>query len=1045
MDMNADARTHMNRWRNRAKTALRRSINFEERVNLYLDAIRKRMVTNQVPLREWSIKQVYYRDVGQYDPIDEDWRIITVGDTWGGKNVSAFFRREVSIPQEMDGQTVYLRIYVEGDSLLKLDGVPYHGLDPYRDTVLLLKNAVGGSTHLIELESYVFWYPAEDLVNTFSEAALVTIDAEIEAVYWDFVAAFKVLFIEDIDTKLAAFIKENLWNALLAIPIHEPDFAAFKNKLLEIRADFRKTVFETDRFKATGLLHLVGHSHLDIVYQWPHREYIRKVGRTHATMLRLMERYPDFKFSQSSPKIYADMKEHYPEMFEEVKQRIKDGHWQAVGAFWLEPDCNLISGESFVRHILHGQRFWQEEFGFTSRVCWQPDVFGMSWALPQILKRSGIDIALTNKPFVWNDTNPWRQNTFWWQGPDGSKILGVIPPGHFIGMVDPDHMDKYWRDFSDKETVSEMIYIYGWGDGGGGVDPEMLECATRYQDFPGLVPTKFNHPEDTLLSIAENAGKTELPIWDDEIYLEAHRGTFTSKGRLKKLNRHSEILCRQVEILASLVWLNGHDYPEQDLDTVWKILLGTQFHDALPGTHINEVYHWLLGEYQSLQNIAEQVQNTASSALFGDNDGDNVMVFNPTLKEQQGIIELPADVLNHQYLADESGTAFLQQLAHNLDGSQSILVDIDSRLPPIGYRVFRTCEEDTKTNEVRVSAEKNILENRLLRAEFADNGEIISLWDKEAEREVLAEGQHGNKFQIYDDRPGRFDAWDIVESYVEHELPIVGETSLTVDETGPLRASLKLVRHCYESTITQCISLMADSRELTFETEINWQERQRLLKVGFPIDVNARLATYDIAYGTIERPTHRNTSHDAARFEVPAHWWMDMSDNGYGVALLNDCKYGHEAHSHWMRLTLLKGSISPDPEADREVHHFTYRLYPHIGGWRESDVIGAATKLNQALYSRQTEQDCSEYSFARCDAPNVTLEAIKRSENGEYLILRLVEKHNVLTRATLTFDREFLAAHTCDLMENIEQNLTFEGQQLKIELRPREIVTLAIK
>ena len=734
-----------------------------------------------------------------------------------------------------------------------------------------------------------------------------------EAAYWDFVAAFKVLFVENLDSNLKSFLESQLRDALLATPIYELEFPEFKKQLLRIQADFRQTVFESDRFKASGLLHMAGHSHLDIVYVWPYREYIRKVGRTHATMLRLMEQYPDFKFSQSSAKIYADMKEHFPDLYKQVKQRIAEGRWQPVGAMWLEPDCNLISGESFVRHILHGQRFWQEEFNFQSRVCWLPDIFGMTWALPQILARSGIDVIMSHKYFNWNDTNPWRQNTFWWEGPDGSQVLMVVPPGHFIGMVDPDHMDKFWRDYSDRETIGEALYTYGWGDGGGGVDPEMLECATRYADFPGVVPTRYAHPEDSLLSIADRAKQTTLPIWSDEMYLEAHRGTYTTKGRLKKLNRQSEILYREVEALAALAWQNGAVYPEDRLDAGWKILLNTQFHDALPGSHITQVYLDLLEEYESLQYIAHEVREAASTSLFGDNQGDRVLVFNSLLTERRDMIKLPPEVTQGLYLTDESKQPLVQQIVHNLDGSESILVALDKPLPSLGYRVFGLTDSLHTSVDDDLSVQENVLENRFLRAEFSQNGELISLWDKETQRSVLTEGTCGNKFQLYEDRPGHLDAWDIVPTYEEKELPITGDATLTIDETGPLRASLKLVRHCYDSTITQRISLTSESRILMFETEVDWHERQRLLKVGFPLDVSARHATYDIAYGNIERPTHRNTSYDAARFEVPAHWWMDISESGYGVALLNDCKYGHEANGSLMRLTLLRGSTSPDP------------------------------------------------------------------------------------------------------------------------------------
>lgn len=1033
MDMNQAAREAMNRWRTRQKTAERRIINFNERIGLRLDEIRERMVTHRLPLFDWQIREVFYRDVGQYEPIDPDWRPIRVGDTWGGPDVSAFFRREVTVPLEMDGQRVFLRIYVGGDSLLRLDGVPYHGLDPFREQVLLAACATGGRTYAVELESYVYWYPAEGNWNVFRQAELVAVDPVVEAAYWDFVATFKVLLMPNIDPNLKDFLEKHLWEALRVLPNQEPDFAAFKQVLVDRRDHLRRHVFETDRFKVAGLLHAVGHSHLDIVYQWPHREYIRKVGRTHATMLRLMEQYPAFKFSQSSAKIYADMKEHFPALYEQVKAQIVAGRWQPVGAFWLEPDCNLISGESLVRHILHGQRFWQAEFGFTSKVCWQPDVFGMSWALPQILKRSGIEVAVTNKLFVWNDTNQWTQNVFWWAAADGSRVLGVIPPGHFIGFMDPDHIDGYWKAYSNKDDVGEMIYTYGWGDGGGGVDPEMIECASRYQDFPGMVSLQFSNPEDALLHIHEQAKGVALPVWNDELYLETHRGTYTSKGALKKHNRQSEVLLQQVEMLAALAWVGGAAYPAAELDTAWKFLLNTQFHDALPGTHIKEVYHDLLAEYQRLYDAASAIRREVAGALFGE-PGDHLLLFNPALVARTGVVAVPADMPHH-------GGG---QPVANLDGTAAVLVQLDAPLPGASGRVLARAPGQPAVPDTDLGVSERTLENRYLRATFADNGALTSLWDKANGREVLVAGLHGNRFQLYEDRPGRYEAWDIVSSYVEHELPMPGAVSLTVDEQGPLRVSLRLVRSFGDSTLTQRIALVAHGRALTFETQIDWHERQRLLKVGFPVAVNTRQATYDIAYGTIQRATHRNTPFDQARFEVPAHWWMDMSEYDYGVALLNDSKYGHEAHHPWMYLTLLKGSILPDPEADLGTHHFTYALYPHAGDWRAGDVIGAATALNVPLYAARTAQPTGQQTFIACDAPNVSLEAVKRAEDGQRLILRLVERYNRRTQATLTLYRPVTRAHSCDLMEREETELAHDGHTVTVTLQPCEIVTLAL-
>lgn len=1048
MDMNSDARAIMNRWRNSVKSKQRRIFRFDERVNLRLDAIQERMTTASAPLPNWQIKQVIFHDVGNYEDIDPDWRTINVGDTWGGDGVSAFFQRDVTIPESMAGSPITLKFYVGGDSLLSLDGVPYHGLDPFRSAVRLPNGLEAGQILNIEVEAYVHWHSGEGDLNVFHMAELVVIDAEIEAAYWDFVAAFKVLAMNDIDIRLEAFLEKHLWDALLHVPVHEEDFEAFKAGCLEAQAMLRATVYESDRFKGSGLLHLAGHSHLDLVFMWPYSEYIRKIGRTHATMLRLMEQYPEFKFSQSSAKIYSDMKEHFPDIYAQVKQRIAEDRWEAIGAFWVEPDCNLISGESFVRQILYGQRFWREEFGIESKTCWQPDVFGMAWTMPQILKRSGIEVLMTNKHFVWNDTNRWRKNTFWWESPDGSRILSVVPPGHFIGMVDPDHMDNHWRDFSDKETVGESLYCYGWGDGGGGVDPEMIECALRYQDFPGMVPLKFSHPEAALLSIAEKAKTSNaIPVWRDEMYLEAHRGTFTNKGRLKKLNRQSEQLYREAEMLAAFAWLSGADYPSDQLDEGWQTLLTTQFHDSLPGTHVSEVYPYLLNEYDQITEIGNTVRDKAAQDLFKTSEaGDNLIVFNSLSQTRAGIIALDAATLGGKVPANADGSALPHQEVNNLDGTSSLLVllDAQSSLNSVAQHTFALVASSAEATETSVSVTERTLENDFVRAEFADNGELISFWDKVAQREVILASEHGNQFKMYDDKPGKYDAWDIVASYVEHEIPITGEATLEIDETGPLRASLKLTRKIGTSTLIQRISLNADSHTLTFETEIDWYERQRLLKVGFPLAINAGYATYDIAYGNIQRPTHRNNSFDAARFEVSAHWWMDMSQQDYGVALLNDCKYGYEANGHWMRLTLLKGSIYPDPTADREMHHFTYVLYPHEGTWHTGGVMEAAANLNTPLFVRRSNNSENQ-TFLDGIPENVVLEAVKRSEDGEALIVRLVERGNRNVQIPLQFVRPIAAAWTCDLMEHEESALEPDNNTISIRMNPYEIVTLKIK
>ena len=580
----------MDTWRDVIKNKKRLIFSFEERAQIRLNTIKEQIYSQRQTLNNWSIREGIYHGVEQYEFIDPEWRNINPGDPWGGVDITAFFKRQVEIPEEWAGKKVYLRFYIGGDALLTVNGVPYHGLDPFRSEVLLTEQATGGESFLLEIESYVNWHSDEADNKLFHIAEMAVLDEEISEAYWDFWCAYKLLWMKEIASEMRGYLEKHLWDALKQVPPRVEPGTDFKNRLLTAQAQLQQTIYQNDLFKVPGQVHLVGHSHLDLVFMWPYREFIRKVGRTHATMLRLMEQYPEFRFCQSQVKTYQEMKIHHPQLFEQVKQRIAEGRWEVIGGLWIEPECNMISGESFVRQILHGQQYFEQEFGVRSRTCWQPDVFGMSAAMPQILARSGIEYVMTTKMFIWNDTNPWRKNTFWWEGIDGSRTLTVVTPSHFIGMVDPDHLHDHWNDYSDTETIGESMYCYGWGDGGGGVDVEMLESARRYQHIMGLPELKYSGAEETLDNIKAKAVEQELPIWRDELYLEAHRGTATNKGILKKLNRQGEFLLRESELLATIAWLNGALYPAQDLNDAWEIFLTTQFHDSLSGTHITQFW-----------------------------------------------------------------------------------------------------------------------------------------------------------------------------------------------------------------------------------------------------------------------------------------------------------------------------------------------------------------------------------------------------------------------------------------------------------------------
>jgi alpha-mannosidase len=1037
----------MEMWRKGVKEKQRGIATFRERVGFRMDVIKERLFPRRVTLDDWQIRECIHRGGDDYEWLDAEWRPFRLGDTWGDEGTSAFMRRRAEVPEEFAGEKVMLRVHVGGDTLLRVDGTPYHGIDPFHNEAVLTESARGGEAYEFELESYVAWHAEKRYPFTFVLAELATVDEDMWQAWWDFRAVEKALDIEPIDPKLEQFLSDGLWEALKLVPLQEDDPERAREAIRAASEKLRADVYGSDRFQGEGLMHLVGHSHLDLVFMWPYREYVRKVGRTHSTMLRLMEQYPEFMFCQSQAKVYADMKEHWPDLYEQVKRRVAEGRWELIGAFWVEPDCNLISGESFVRQILYGQKFFEEEFGIRSRSCWQPDVFGLSWGMPQILARGGVEFFMTNKMATWNDTNPWRKHTFWWEGLDGSRVLAVVPPGHFIGTVDPDIMDRQWRTFSDKEAVGETLHVYGWGDGGGGPDAEMIECGKRYADFPGLVRTRFSAAEEAFDSIREKAeAGPGIPVWRDELYLEAHRGTYTNKALLKKLNRRLEFLYRDAELVSSLVSLRGAEYPAASLQEGWQDLLTTQFHDALPGTHVPEVEMDLLAEYEHIRATGEAALEAGLRTLFGEADaaGDTLVVFNPQLHARSDAVAVPARALAGRVVCDPGGDPLPQQRVTALDGAEKVLVR-PGEVPPVGYRVLEVRDGGPPTEPPdSLVATADTLENELLRVRFSPAGEVVSLYDKELERELVPEGAAGNRFQMYEDTPGRYEAWDIAGTYVDHEIDLTGDASMHVDEIGPVRASVVLEKPLAGSKLRQRISLAPGSRELVFETEIDWIERQRLLKVAFPLTINAFAATYDIAFGNIQRPTHRNTSYDEAKFEVPANHWMDVSEADYGVSLLNDCKYGHEADGNTIRLTLLKGATHPDPNADKGVHHFTYVLYAHPGTWRDAGTNEAGLSLNAPLVGRLVKSPPEEptASFIRTDAKGLTLEAVKQAEDGEGIIVRLVERTNALARGRLVFDRPVKKAWSTNLLEENETELEIEDGAVRFDARPYEIVTI---
>lgn len=730
--------------------------------------------------------------------------------------------------------------------------------------------------------------------------------------------------------------------------------AALKARLLELQ----------QRFPQQGKVAITGHAHIDLAWLWPYDETRRKLRRTFNTVLHLMKGFPHFIFNQSTAAYYAQIEEDDPELFEAIRVRAQEGRWETIGGMWVEPDTNMPTGESFVRQLLYGQRYFQAKFGVRHTVCWLPDCFGFSGALPQLLRQAGIDNFFTIK-VNWSETNRFPFDLFWWEGLDGSRVLAHTfdnPLRGYNGSIEPEATIQTWRKFRGKVVHDETLLAVGYGDGGGGVTPEMLHRQEQMRDFPAVPALRSARVDEFFARIHNEVPAESLPTWKGEIYLELHRGTLTTQSGTKKKHREAERALITAETLSSLAMLLGAGKPES-LEGEWRTVLKNEFHDILPGSGVREVYRDAEAELAAARDagLARQAEALADIVdRLPESGSDEVLVVvNPTLAEREV----------------------------RFDGPNGP-VSADAKVPPLGVSVI-AMKALAASPGLTVTA--NRLENSRLRVEIGHDGAIASLFDKTLGREALA--GRGNQLWAYPmDKPRNWDAWDVEDDYEARGIELVEPESIAVVENGPHRAAIRVVRRFRDSTITQTYTLWANSVRLDIHTHLDWHDRRVLLRSLTPVDVRAMEATFECAFGIVRRPTHRNTSWDQAKYEVPGHRFADLSEPGFGVAMLNDGKYGHSARGNILGLSLLRSPIYPDPLADEGEQSFTYSLMPHGGDWYSAGVLREAEDLNQPLPAMLAAGlAAGSRTLLDVGGHRVALAGLKPSEDGEDLILRVYE------------------------------------------------------
>lgn len=752
----------------------------------------------------------------------------------------------------------------------------------------------------------------------------------------------------------------------------------------------------------------------------------------------------------SQPQLYDFLEERYPELFERICDRVKEKRWEPEGGMWVEADCNLTSGESLVRQFMYGKKYFKDKFNIDNKILWLPDVFGYSGALPQIMKKSGIDYFMTTK-LAWNQYNKIPNDTMYWKGIDGSKIfthlittLGVGQPSSdffttYNGMLHPDSIMGGWERYQNKDINNDILVSYGYGDGGGGPTREMLEASKRMKKGVKGIPKVRQEFARTYFEELEEKVKNHkrLPEWEGELYFEYHRGTYTSMARNKRSNRKLEIGLMNVELFQTMVD-EKDKYSKEKLDTLWKMMLLNQFHDILPGTSIKEVYDVTKEEYAYIENEINLILKQHME-LMSEESQSHITVFNTLGHKRNDVLILDGhmDIGTAIALKDKERYYPIQATT---EGYVTYVEDIPSK----GYKTFElvsVLEEVEKMNPFILNGEF-VLETPFYHIRLNENGLFTSIYDLENERELILEGEVANIMRVYEDKPIYYDNWDIDVFYQEKFWDVTEVKTMSWTEIGPVRATLTIERPFSKSTIIQKIYFYANHRRIDFQTYVDWKEYQHLLKVHFPVDIHTDEATFDIQFGNVTRKTHLNTSWDQARFESCGQKWMDRSEGYYGVSLMNDCKYGHSVKDSSMALTLIKSGIEPNKTTDQEEHYFTYALFPHKEDWRRGGTIKAAYELNFPLLSSMGKMETLESGMISVDCENVVIETVKPAENNLGIIVRMYEAMKAKSKVKVSVNLHWKHCYLCNLMEEAEKELDIVDGQVELMIKPFEIITL---
>lgn len=1004
---------------------------------------------------------------GHVCAIDGQWKDYVMGTAWNQVDAHRWFRTTITIPESMDGKHVEFLITTgrEGEwdatnpqMIFYLDGQLIQGIDVNHREVTISGKAKAGDSYEIAVLAYSGMVEGDLVIHTY----LIAVDDRVQKLYYDLLIPLQSAYVlKKADEENYRRVLQSMSPALDALDLRDAYSEKFYSSIEKAEQILKEAFYSEERECPT--VSAIGHTHIDIAWLWTVEQTREKVLRSFSTVLRLMEQYPDYKFMSSQPILYQFVKEQEPEMYEKIKERIREGRWEVDGAMWLEADCNLTGGESLVRQIIKGHRFFLEEFGKESKSLWLPDVFGYSAALPQILKKSGIPYFMTTK-IAWNQYDQLPNDTFIWKGIDGSEVFAFMPTTTdydkdqglnisfsdtrntttYTGIVNPNMALGTFKRFQNRDLTEDTLMLFGFGDGGGGPTKEMLESAERLKyGIPGIPKIRQEFEQDYFDRTYEKIHDLpDMPTWDGELYFEYHRGTLTSMARNKRSNRKNEILYTQMETASCMAGIEKDEQLQNVLDKGWDILLINQFHDIVPGSSIKPVYEQTDKEYHEIEEAGKEELNRVVSAAVGrlSMEKEGVVVMNTQGYERDDLVVLD-DGTEIPRLVDEDGRNVPAQ--KTADGRYLLYV---SHIPPLGYKKLYETEE--LLEESTGKEWDYTFENPFIKVCFNEKMEITSLYEKEAEKELIQDGRCGNVLRTYEDRPMQWDNWDIDVFYQRKPYEADWYSPARVIENGEVRMVVEFECGFLDSTVTQQVCLYHQIPRIDFRTKADWKTHHVILKTHFPVDVNTTRASYEIQFGNVERETTNNYSWDTAKFEACGHKWADLSENSSGISLLNDCKYGYGIKKGDMSLTLIKSGTYPNEDADIGEHEFTYSIYPHAGRWQEAKTVEMAYNLNVPMLAKRTgrQEGCGgEYeSFLKCSQESCFVEVIKKAEDGKGVIVRMYENKNNRVRAQIQTAYPIAHVYECNLLEENEEELTAGKNCFETVFKPYEIKTFRL-